>query len=56
MEWLRLMVAFAVSDLVSLVSPKKPFNLILGETFQAEYACGAKVFAEHVSHHPPISC
>ena len=55
-ERLRLMVAFAISGLVNQVSPAKPFNPILGETFQAEYACGAQVYAEQVSHHPPVSC
>eukprot|EP00762_Andalucia_godoyi_P000835 ANDGO_03739.mRNA.2 Oxysterol-binding protein homolog C23B6.01c len=39
---------------------KKPYNPILGETFEASYTIpesGAKIhyFAEQVSHHPPIS-
>lgn len=33
----------------------KPFNPILGETYQAEYSGGVRVYAEQISHHPPIS-
>lgn len=36
-------------------STLKPFNPILGETFEGEYSCGARVFAEQISHHPPVS-
>jgi hypothetical protein len=32
----------------------KPFNPILGETFQGEIG-GIPVFVEQISHHPPIS-
>lgn len=34
---------------------RKPFNPILGETFQAVLSDGSKVFLEQISHHPPIS-
>lgn len=33
---------------------KKPFNPLLGETFEYEYG-GFRIFSEQVSHHPPIS-
>lgn len=33
---------------------QKPFNPILGETFQA-YLGGIPIYYEQVSHHPPIS-
>ena len=33
----------------------KPFNPILGETFQAFYSDGTVIDIEHTSHHPPIS-
>ncbi len=34
----------------------KPFNPILGETFQGEYpSSGTRVYAEQISHHPPTS-
>jgi hypothetical protein len=32
----------------------KPFNPILGETYQGEIG-GIPVFVEQISHHPPIS-
>lgn len=33
----------------------KPLNPILGETYQAFGADGARIYAEQTSHHPPIS-
>lgn len=30
--------------------------LLQGETLQGSYPCGCTVYAEQVSHHPPISC
>ena len=36
-------------------STLKPFNPILGETYQAEYSRGLRVYAEQISHHPPVS-
>ena len=36
------------------VSMKKPFNPILGETYQAR-AGSLKIAFEQISHHPPIS-
>lgn len=34
--------------------PTKPFNPILGETFQAKFN-QTQIFCEQISHHPPIS-
>lgn len=33
----------------------KPFNPILGETWQAAEPDGSQIFLEQISHHPPIS-
>lgn len=33
----------------------KPFNPILGETFQGAYPNGTQVYIEQIAHHPPIS-
>ena len=33
----------------------KPFNPLLGETYQATLADGTTIECEHISHHPPIS-
>lgn len=52
----RMMLAFTNSFLVlanSIYALKKPFNSLLGETY--EYVAeGVRGFAEQVSHHPPI--
>lgn len=55
-ERMRCLIAFAVSGLSLQVNPNKPFNPILGETYQGEYGNGMRVFCEQVSHHPPVSC
>ncbi|GAX74184.1 hypothetical protein CEUSTIGMA_g1633.t1 [Chlamydomonas eustigma] len=34
---------------------KKPFNPILGETWQAKLSDGSTMFMEQISHHPPVS-
>ena len=34
---------------------RKPFNPILGETWQATLSDGTELFLEQISHHPPIS-
>ena len=52
---MKLLVAFVVGGLRRQTSTLKPFNPILGETFQADLA-GTQVFVEQISHHPPISC
>jgi hypothetical protein len=33
----------------------KPLNPILGETLQGEFWDGSQVYAEQISHHPPVS-
>ena len=33
----------------------KPFNPIIGETFEAYWPDDTKIYAEHISHHPPIT-
>lgn len=52
---LRYVVAFACSGLCRQISFHKPFNPILGETYQAKYANGVEVYCEQISHHPPVS-
>ena len=34
---------------------RKPFNPILGETWEAGLPDGTQIFIEQISHHPPIS-
>jgi len=54
-ERLTLVIAFGVSGLVGTLDARKPFNPILGETYQGVYGCGAEFFSEQVCHHPPVS-
>lgn len=44
-----------ISGICMSGSQKKPFNPYLGETLEAEYSDGSKMYMEHTSHHPPIS-
>jgi hypothetical protein len=39
---------------VSGISMEKPFNPIIGETYQG-YIDNCPVYLEQISHHPPIS-
>ena len=34
---------------------RKPFNPILGETWQATLSDGTSMHMEQISHHPPVS-
>lgn len=44
-----------VSNYYQLQRTWKPFNPILGETFEMVNHCGISFIAEQVSHHPPMS-
>lgn len=55
LERLAWVVAFSVSMYGCLERTWKPFNPILGETFEyADAEKGYWYFGEQVSHHPPI--
>ncbi|KAE9336741.1 hypothetical protein PR003_g12357 [Phytophthora rubi] len=51
-ERMKFVMAFVAGGLHFCVGQLKPFNPILGETYEATYADGTQVFMEHVSHHP----
>jgi len=51
-EQFKLTVSFFVASLHLGVNPEKPFNPIIGETFQG-IINGNPVYGEQVSHHPP---
>jgi len=55
LERLKYCIAFMVSGLHKAVTNTKPFNPILGETFQGSFSDGSHVYLEQTSHHPPIS-
>ena len=54
-ERMKLVIAFSLSSIYMCCGQLKPFNPLLGETLQGEFADGSKYYLEHVSHHPPIS-
>ncbi len=54
-ERFKWAVTFVISGLHQGCKQRKPFNPILGETFQATYPDGTRVFLEQISHHPPVS-
>ena len=47
-------LCFILSSLHMSINQKKPFNPILGETFQG-WIKGSPIYCEQISHHPPIS-
>jgi len=55
LERFKLVITFVISGLHRATIQRKPFNPILGETFQATYADGTELFLEQISHHPPVS-
>lgn len=55
LERFKLVMTFAVSGLYNGCKQMKPFNPILGETFQGSWPDGSQIYVEHSSHHPPIS-
>ncbi|RLN63187.1 hypothetical protein BBJ28_00009738 [Nothophytophthora sp. Chile5] len=52
---LKLVMAFVAGGLHFCVGQLKPFNPILGETYEATYPDGTQIFMEHVGHHPVTS-
>jgi len=55
-ERMKLVITFLVSGLINTCKVMaKPFNPILGETYQAQYADGTMVYCEQSCHHPPVS-
>jgi hypothetical protein len=53
LEKLKLTTAFNVSRLHLTVTQLKPFNPILGETFQCKIG-DTLLYIEQTSHHPPV--
>jgi hypothetical protein len=54
LERFKLVVTFAVASLYTTIQMRKPFNPLLGETFQSYFEDGTRFFCEHSSHHPPV--
>lgn len=54
-ERLKYVITFAIGGLHNTVKQKKPFNPILGETYEARLEDGTLIYCEQSSHHPPVS-
>ena len=54
-ERFKLVVAACIGGMHMGISQWKPFNPILGETYQGTYSDGTTIDIEHISHHPPIA-
>lgn len=55
LERIKHVITFAVSGLYISTKSLKPFNPVVGETFEGEFENGAKVYLEQVSGSPVIS-
>lgn len=53
LERIKFLGAFAVSKLHLTLTMQKPFNPVLGETFQCTIG-NAEYYLEQTSHHPPV--
>ena len=53
-ERFKQCIAFGLSTFIFFFDIDKPFNPILGETYQG-FIQGCPIYAEQISHHPPIS-
>lgn len=49
-ERMKLSIAFAMSGLYCTVKQQKPFNPLLGETYQASFEEGTRLYLENISH------
>lgn len=52
---IKFVAAFVVSGLHCMETLGKPFNPILGSTYQATLGDGTPCYVEQTSHHPPVS-
>jgi hypothetical protein len=49
-ERMKLVITFALSGLHNTCKQKKPFNPILGETYQAVFEDGTQIYCEQVCY------
>lgn len=55
LERMKLVISFAIGGLYLGTKQLKPFNPLLGETYQGHWIDGTSIEIEHISHHPPIA-
>jgi len=54
-ERIKYIMGFVLAAAPHGICQYKPFNPLLGETYQATQADGTTIECEHISHHPPIT-
>lgn len=55
-ERMKLVIVATLGNFPVANTFLKPLNPILGETFEARYYDGTKLYSEQISHHPPVNC
>ena len=55
LEIMKYLIISSISSLFCSNFLLKPLNPILGETYQAAFSDGSKIYMEQTSHHPPVS-
>lgn len=55
LERMKYVIAFVVSGFYIPTKQLKPFNPLLGETFEGSFEDGSKVYIEHISHYPTVA-
>jgi hypothetical protein len=53
---LSLVTIGVIASFHLYLQAKKPWNPVIGETYVGRWPNGVTIFAEQVSHHPPITC
>ena len=55
LEKFKLVIAFVISNFIYKLFSAKPYNPMLGETFQRTYADNTKIYSEHIIHESPCA-
>jgi hypothetical protein len=55
LERMKLVITFFVAGMHRACGIWKPFNPILGETYEGQFGDGTQIFCEQTSHHPPVT-
>jgi hypothetical protein len=55
LQRMKYVMAFAIGGLYVSTKQLKPFNPLIGETFEGQYEDGTKIYIEHISHYPTTS-
>lgn len=54
-DMMKNIITFVVSGLHMNIKQLKPYNPIVGETYQGYWPDGSQIYLEHISHHPGLS-